>query len=326
MATHGSDLGPNWLNRYALGGGVGYNVGPGSLSHNLAGVTPRATDSSVYGANVTLGSAFDGGFAYTLKGYFNVDPKNPGLQMDFGLWLLTTSHSGSPPISGLLSYGSGTFHAEMGGEQSFLGGFARLKANPKALQAHFDDGGDWHLYAGTDSNPVEGEVAKLINGGVWLNLGRDEGLKVGAKADARFPDINCNSGTCANVSGEVQADVTITPAPQATAKNTVEVAANGCLGGGCLSLGGNAGMTGAGPSPIKLGYGFSLNGCPIGKLSISLRVLPPPPDPGISGSLCGPAEIGKAVVEGAEKLGGAIGKGLEGAANTAKKIICLGFC
>lgn len=317
---------PNLLNLYGLGGGLGYNVEPGSLSHNLANVMPKATNSSVYGANLIMGSAFDGGFAYTLKGYFNIDPQNPALKMDFGLWLLTTAHGGSAPINGSLSYGSGTFHAEMGGEQTFMGGFARVKANPKALQAHFDDGGDWHLYAGTDSNPVAGEVAKLINGGVWLNLGRDEGLKIGAKADAKFPDIACDGGTCAYVRGNVRADVTITPQPQATANNQVGVEAKGCLAGGCLSMGVDADMTVAGPSPIKLKYGFNLNGCPIGKLTISLKVLPAPPDPGVSGSLCSPAEIGKAVVEGAEKLGNAIGKAAEGAVNTAKKIICLGFC
>lgn len=313
---------PNLLSLYGLGGGLGYNVEPGSLSHNLANVIPKATGNSVYGANVTMGSAFDAGFAYTMKGYFNVDPKNPALKMDFGLWLLSSNHGGSAPINGSLGYGSGIFHAEMGGEQNFLGGFGRVKANPGALQAHFEDSGDWHLYAGTEANPVQGEVAKLINGGVWLNLGRDEGLRVGAKADARFPDIDCNSGTCANVSGKVQADVTITPKPQATAKNKVNVAANGCLGGGCLSLSVGADMTVAGPSP-ELGFGFSLNGCPIGKLTVSMTVLPAP-KPGISGSFCSWGETGAAIVKGAGNLMKGIGSAAEGAWNAVKS--CFGFC
>ncbi len=315
---------PNLLNLYGLGGGLGYNVEPGSLSHNLASVVPKASGTSVYGANLTMGSAFDGGFAYTMKGYFNVDPKNPALKMDFGLWLLSNSHNGNAPINGSLTYGSGIFHAEMGGEQTFLGGFGRVKANPGALQAHFEDSGDWHLYAGTFDNPVQGDIVKLINGGVWLNLGRDEGLKVGAKANATLGNNPCDGGTCANVSGDVRADVTITPQPQATANNDVKLSAKGCLEGGCLSLGVNADMTVAGPSPIKLGFGFGLNGCPIGKLSVNMTVLPAPPSPGISGSFCSPGEMGKAVVEGAGKLMEGIGNAAEETWDTVTS--CFGLC
>jgi len=319
---------PNLLNLYSLGGGLGYNVEPGSLSHNLASVTPKITGNNVYGANVTLGSAFDGGFAYTLKGYFNINPANPALKMDFGLWLLSTNNSGTPPINGSLGYGSGIFDASMGGEQKFLGDFARVYANPGALQAHFEDSGDWHLYAGTKDNPVQGEVAKLINGGVWLNIGRDEGYRIGAKADAKLPDINCDSGTCAYVSGNVLADVVITPQPiKASADNTVSVAAKGCLGG-CLSLGVDASMHVAGPSP-ELGFGFGLNGCPIGKLSVSLDVVPTI-DPGISASICSPYEMGEAIVEGAEDLakgvGNAVSNAAEGAYNAGKDLVCKIFC
>ncbi|MEJ2589919.1 MAG: hypothetical protein P8178_00720, partial [Candidatus Thiodiazotropha sp.] len=321
---------PNLLSLYGLGGGLGYNVDKGSLSNNLASVVPKISGKNVYGANITLGSAFDSGFAYTLKGYFNIDPGDPGLQMDFGLWLLSKNHGGTPKITGSLKYGSGIFHAEMGGTQDFAGGLATIEAPPGALQAHFDDSGDWYLKAGNRDLPVTGKMLQYLKEGVWLNLGRDEGLVVGAKVDAKLPDISCKTGAvCAYVSGLILAEAKVTAQPHFSTDTTANVSAKGCLGG-CVSMSLGADVHVAGPIPPELSFGFGLNGCPVGKLSVNLRVSPLPIDPGISAGLCSPYEIGEAVVEGAEELakgvGNALGSAAEGVYNTGKNLVCKIFC
>ena len=95
-----------------------------------------------------------------------------------------------------------------------------------------------------------------------------------------------------------------------------------------MSLGVDASMHVAGPSP-ELGFGFGLNGCPIGKLSVSLDVVPTI-DPGISASICSPYEMGEAIVEGAEDLakgvGNAVSNAAEGAYNAGKDLVCKIFC
>lgn len=317
---------PGVLSLYEFGGGLGYHVTRDSLvggSLDFVEYSPAAVP--VVNAMALVGTV-DGGFIFAARGDLNIKPGggDAGVDMTYSAWLLSASHSGSGPINGTLGYGGGSFHGSMGGKWGPPGLADRiyLEADPTAIGFSIG-GGDWYFQAGSKANPITGYFF-VASGQAWFDLNSAGGLHVGAKAHARFPDIQCDGGTCAYVDGEVGVESGVQLKPiQIDAKGSAGVTARGCLAGACASLNESVSVHAAAPNPLALGFGYSLSACPIGKLNVSLAVLPSV-DPGISADLCSFGEIGGAIASGVSDAWDAATSAAEDAYDAVTS--CFGLC
>ncbi len=317
---------PGVLSLYEFGGGLGYHVTRDSLvGGSLDFVEFSAASVPVLNASARVGTV-DTGFIFSARGDLNIKPGggDAGVDMVFTAWLLTNDHGGGGPISGTLGYGGGAFTGTMGGKWGPPGLADRIyvEADPTAIGFSVG-GGDWYFKAGSKANPITGYFF-VASGQAWFDLNSSGGLHVGAKAHARFPDIQCDGGTCAYVDGEVGVESGVQLSPiQIDAKGGAQVTAKGCLAGACASLNESVSVYAAAPNPLKLGFGYSLSACPVGKLNVSLQVLPGV-DPGISADLCSFGEIGGAIASGVSDAWDAA----TGAAEDAYDAVtsCFGLC
>lgn len=317
---------PGVLSLYEFGGGLGYHVTRDSLvGPGLDFVEFSADSQPVLNATALVGTV-DSGFTFAARGDLNIKPggSDAGVDMAYTAWLLSNSHGGTGPINGTLGYGGGAFYGTMGGQWGppGLDDYIYVKANPKAIG--FSVGGDdWYFRAGTQDNPITGHVL-ILDQGAWLDLSKSGGFHVGAKANKRFPNISCDGGTCAYVEGSILIDAGLQLKPMRfDASGSYPVAAKGCLAGACLGVSQAVSAHAAAPNPYVLGFGYSLNGCPVGKLSVSLQVLPTV-DPGVSAGLCSFEEIGNSIVSGAEDAWDAVSGAAQDAYDTVTS--CFGLC
>ncbi|MDP2834062.1 MAG: hypothetical protein Q8Q28_12380 [Pseudomonadota bacterium] len=317
---------PGVLSLYEFGGGLGYHVTRDSLvgtSLDFVEFSPDATP--VLNAMALVGTV-DGGFIFAARGDLNIKPGggDAGVDMTYSAWLLTTDHSGMGPISGTLGYGGGTFYGTMGGKWGppGLDSYVYIEAAPSAIG--FSIGGDdWYFRVGNKDNPVTGHVL-IVDAGSWFDLSSTGGLRVGARANKRFPDISCDGGTCAYVEGDILIDTGLQLNPtRFDATGNYSVAAKGCLVGACVGLSEAVSAHAAAPNPYVLGFSYTLSGCPIGKLNVSLKVLPSV-DPGVSADLCSFGEMGEAIVSGAADAWSAATGLAEDAYDAVTS--CFGFC
>lgn len=317
---------PGVLSLYEFGGGLGYHVTRDSLvGGGLDFVEYSAAAVPVVNAMALVGTV-DGGFIFAARGDLNIKPGggDAGVDMTYSAWLLSASHSGTGPIAGTLGYGGGAFTGTMGGKWGPPGLDDRIyvEADPTAIGFSVG-GGDWYFKAGGKADPITGYFF-VASGQAWFDLNSSGGLHVGAKAHARFPDIQCDGGTCAYVDGEVGVESGVQLKPiQIDAKGSAGVTAKGCLAGACASLNESVSVHAAAPNPLALGFGYSLSACPVGKLNVSLQVLPSV-DPGISADLCSFGEIGGAIASGVSDAWDAATGAAEDAYNAVTS--CFGLC
>jgi len=317
---------PGALSLYEFGGGLGYHVTRDSLvggSLDFVEYSPAA--APVVNASALVGTV-DGGFIFAARGDLNIKPGggDAGVDMVYNAWLLSSSHSGTGPIAGTLGYGGGAFTGTMGGKWGPPGLDDRiyLQANPTAIGFSVGSG-DWYFKAGSKADPITGYFF-VASGKAWLDLNSSGGLHIGARANARFPDIQCDGGTCAYVDGEVGVESGLQANPiQFDAKGKAQVTAKGCLAGACASLGESVNVHAAAPNPLALGFGYSLSACPIGKLNVNLKVLPSV-DPGVSADLCSLGEMGSAIASGVSDAWDAATGAAEDVYDAATS--CLGLC
>ncbi|RJQ50207.1 MAG: hypothetical protein C4538_00485 [Nitrospiraceae bacterium] len=321
----GAPLVPPLVNMFEVGGGLGYHVTRASLiDANLEYVQFSSDSVPVFNAHTLIGSGWDGGFTFAVKGELTIKTggSDSGVGMNYDAWLLSSSHGGKGDLYGDLTYGGGAFSGNMNGHLSIFGTdavYVEAKNNAIAFSV---GNGDWYFNLGSEGNPVTGHVL-VVDAGAWMNLSKSKGLHVGAKADKRFPDITCDSGTCAYVQGKVKVDAGINPSPfSLSAKGNAGVDAKACASGFCLGAGVDASVH-AGVPPPSLGFACNLNGCPIGKLSVGLDILPAP-KPNISASFCSLAEAGEAIATGIENLGSALEDFGESVGDAITS--CLGLC
>jgi hypothetical protein len=317
---------PGVLSLYEFGGGLGYHVTRDSLvGGSLDFVEFSSASTPVLNAMALVGTV-DTGFIFAARGDLNIKPSggDAGVDMVYSAWLLSNNHSGKGPIAGTLGYGGGAFTGTMGGKWGppGLDNHIYMQANPTAIGFSVG-GGDWYFKAGSKADPITGYFF-VANGKAWFDLNSSGGLHIGAKANARFPDIQCDGGTCAYVEGEVSVDSGVQLKPiQIDAKGNSQVTAKGCLAGACASLGESVSVHAAAPNPLKLGFGYSLSACPIGKLNVSLTVLPSV-DPGISADLCSLGEMGAAIASGVSDAWDAATGAGEGLVDAVTS--CFGLC
>lgn len=321
----GAPLVPPFVNIFEIGGGLGYHVTRASLiDANLDFVQFSSDGVPVFNAHALIGSGWDSGFTFAVKGELTIKTggSDAGVGMNYDAWLLTSSHGGKGDLYGDLTYGGGAFTGNMNGHLSIFGTDAvYVEAKNNAISFSVGSG-DWYFNLGSEGNPVTGHVL-VVDAGAWLSLSKANGLHVGAKADKRFPDISCDSGTCAYVQGKVKVDAGINPSPfSLSAKGSAGVDAKACASGFCLGMGVSASVH-AGVPPPSFGFGYSLNGCPLGKLNVGLDLFPAP-KPNISADFCSIAEVGEAIATGVEHLGEALEDFGESVGNAITS--CFGFC
>lgn len=281
----GAPLVPPFLNMFAVGGGLGYNVsleslkglGLESLGYSSSGGVPVFNAASVVGT--------PDGFTLGVRGDLSIKVagSDPGTRLDFAAFLLSSSSNwkaGSPPFEGFIKYQGGSFHGELWGGMEFFGGAAGVKAPKGAAQLHFG-GGDWYAYLGRDSGPrVEGH-ALFIKGNAYLMLD-SSALKLGGGADM-FESLGDCGDVCAYVEGKAEAGLALGTSPLKLAgTSTVSVEAGGCYEDECAGVGGAVDAYGELPGPV-MRYGFAIDlPCPVPDVGITLKILP---SPGVSPSL-----------------------------------------
>jgi len=321
----GAPLVPPLVNMFEVGGGLGYHVTRASLiDANLEYVQYSDDSVPVFNAHTLIGSGWDGGFTFAAKGELTIKTggSDSGVGMNYDAWLLKASHGGKGDLYGDLTYGGGAFAGNMNGQLTMFGtDQVYLEAKNNAI-AFSVGNGDWYFNLGSEGNPVTGHVL-ILDAGAWMNLSKSNGLHVGAIADKRFPDITCDGGTCAYVQGKVKVDAGINPAPfSLSAKGSAGVDAKACASGFCLGTGVDASVH-AGAPPPSFGFAYNLSGCPIGKLSIGLDLLPSP-EPDISAGFCSFGEVGEAIATGIENVGEALEDFGESVGDAITS--CLGLC
>lgn len=272
----GAPLAPPFLNVFAVGGGLGFNVsleslkgkGLEALAYSASGGVP------VFNALTTVGTP--DGFTLGLRGDLSIKVagSDPGTRIDFAAWPLTSGWSGSAPFEGYLKYQAKSFDGELWGGMTLFGGKAGVTVPKGAARLHFG-GGDWYAYLGKDSGPRVQGHALFVKGNAYLMLSPAK-MALGGGADM-FESIGDCGDVCAYVSGNADAGMALYTAPLKLAGSTkVKVKAGGCYDDHCAGVGGKVDAYGELPSPV-IRYGFAIDlPCPLPDVDLTLKVLPSP--------------------------------------------------
>lgn len=285
FGPNGAPLVPPFLNMFAIGGGLGYNVsleslkgqGLESLGYASSGGVPVFNAASLVGTPDGLTLGLRGDLSIKVAG------SEPGTRIDFGAYLLSPSQnwkSGSPLLEGFVKYQGGAFDGELWGAVDFLGGAAGINAPKGAAQLHFGNG-DWYAYFGRDTGPrIEGH-ALFIKRNAYLMLSPAK-MAMGGGADINESLGDCGD-VCAYVAGSADVGLALSTSPVKLAgTSTVSVDAGGCYEDSCAGVGGDVAAYGELPGPV-VRYGFSIDlPCPVPDVGVTLKVLP---SPGISPDL-----------------------------------------
>jgi hypothetical protein len=180
-------LGSTPLGLMTIGGGLGYNIT--AASYEKTDVKQIVIDGSKnysFSADVGVGT-LDNAFTLFFDGRMTIK-LGDGLRLDVKAWLLSDDHpAGSQMGEGCVQYMSGSFDAGFAVKASIADGLVSVDApggsdvcTTSAVNIHFGKGQDWHIWIGTEDNPVTAHVLVVDNKG-WVTID-GSGVHAGLKA------------------------------------------------------------------------------------------------------------------------------------------------
>jgi hypothetical protein len=172
-------LGP-FLALYEVHGALGHNINFAQAAQGLpiGQIQPSFDGGYLFQAGCQVGDNMAGGWIYYFDGTFTVDTKQ-GARIDAKGWLLTSDHSGAAPLNGTLQYGGGSFTASLTASLSYLDGAVTISGGVNILI-----GNNWHIWLGTDTQPVSTHV--LVADCTGFLMLDDNGLRIGGGYSSHF--------------------------------------------------------------------------------------------------------------------------------------------
>jgi hypothetical protein len=228
LGPTGQPLVPPFLNLYEMHGAFGYNISDDDLKNkDISNVQPDWSGNVKLLVGTVVGSP-DGGFALTMQGDLTISSSKQ--RMDFGAWLLSLEHSGTPNFTGYFQFAGGSFDGKLWGTIAIPMAFEFDLGDSEgnAAVALHAGNGSWYVHAGERNGARI--AAKFCNYDCtgYLMLGSEDGLQVGAGVGIY---LGCSLG---HISGNVEAGCGITPGPKISGYASGNVKAEVCAFDVCI--------------------------------------------------------------------------------------------